>query len=93
MVTVHIPSALRVYSGGQRSVEVETSVPTLGGVLEALRAVCPGVPERALDERGVLRQHVNVFVDGEVVRRQGGLDTRVRPGAEVWILPAVSGGL
>jgi sulfur-carrier protein len=50
--------------------------------------------ERVLDEQGRVREHVNVFVDGESVRAAArlGLATPVRAGAEVWILPAVSGG-
>jgi molybdopterin converting factor small subunit len=52
------------------------------------------VVERALDEQGKIREHVNVFVDGESIRAgaKRGLQTPVAAGAEVWILPAVSGG-
>jgi sulfur-carrier protein len=47
---------------------------------------------RMRDETGALRRHVNVFVDGEDVRRGAGLDTPVDGGAVVHVLPAVSGG-
>ena len=52
------------------------------------------VVERALDEQGEIRQHVTVFVDEQSVRAgtRLGLATPVRSGAEIWILPAVSGG-
>jgi molybdopterin converting factor small subunit len=52
------------------------------------------VVERALDETWSPRQHVNIFVDGQSIRLGGalGLETPVVPGAEVWIIPAVSGG-
>jgi sulfur-carrier protein len=93
-VSVFVPSALRQYAAGQRKVELDLheSGATLAGVFDQLRGRYPGVCERALDEQGNVRQHVNVFVDGEPVRGQGGLQTRVHAGAEVWILPAVSGG-
>ena len=66
---------------------------TLRDVFLRLHALAPGVVERALDEQGHVRPHVNVFVDGESVRLSKlGLGTHVRSGAEVWILPAVSGG-
>jgi molybdopterin converting factor small subunit len=63
-------------------------------VFERLHACAPGVVERTLDEQGHIRPHVNVFVDGNSIRASSrqGLQTPVASGAEVWILPAVSGG-
>jgi molybdopterin converting factor small subunit len=94
-VLVNVPASLRPFVDGQRRMQVECSEPpTLGAVFMALHAVAPGVVERALDEQGQIRPHVNVFLDGESIRagsRQG-LQTPVKAGAEVWILPAVSGG-
>ena len=94
-VLVHIPGSLRQYCGGARLVHVECDdASTLACVFERLHADHPGVVERALDEQGKIRQHVNVFVDGESIRTGSrlGLQTPVPAGAEVWILPAVSGG-
>jgi len=45
-----------------------------------------------MTEEGRLRPHVNVFVGRDSVRYTGGLDTPLRDGAEVSILPAISGG-
>jgi molybdopterin converting factor small subunit len=45
-----------------------------------------------MDERGIVRQHVNVFVDGENIRFTAGLQTPVDPGSTIVIVPAVSGG-
>jgi molybdopterin synthase sulfur carrier subunit len=50
------------------------------------------VRARVRDERGEIRRHVNVFVDGEDARRGEGLATRVRPGSVVHVINAVSGG-
>jgi len=92
-VTVHVPAALRQFAAGERQVQVDVDQPTLAAVFDHLHTACPGVTERALDERGVVRQHINIFVDGELIRIHGlGLQTPVEPGSEVWILPAVSGG-
>jgi molybdopterin synthase sulfur carrier subunit len=95
-ITVRIPSALRRFSDERSTVLLElpgSDGVTLASVLEALRAIHPGVCDRTLDERGVVRQHVNVFIDGESIRNTGGLSTRVSDGAEIAIIPAVSGGL
>jgi sulfur-carrier protein len=90
MPTVHLPSALSGHAAGQRRVQVAGA--TVGNVLAALGRTHPGVGQRVLDDRGVLRRHVNVFVNGESIRYLDGVETPVGDGDEVWILPAVSGG-
>ena len=94
-VTVNIPASLRQFAEGQRQVRVDCETrSTLFEVFERLHLVAPGVVDRALDEQRHVRRHVNIFVDGESIRAGSrlGLETPVAPGAEVWILPAVSGG-
>jgi len=96
-VTVYVPTVLRQYAAGERKVQVdvdEDGPPTVGHVFDCLHRTAPGVVERALDECGQVRPHVNIFVDGELVRvgLRLGLETPVTEGTEVWILPAVSGG-
>ena len=90
MPTVHLPAALSSYAAGQRRVDVAGA--TVGRVLAALGQAHPGVGQRVLDDQGVLRRHVNVFVNGESIRYLDGAATPVSDTDEVWILPAVSGG-
>ena len=90
MPTVHLPAALSGHAAGKRRVQVAGS--TVGKVLAALGQAHPGVGQRVLDDRGVLRRHVNVFVNGESIRYLHGAETPVGDADEVWILPAVSGG-
>jgi molybdopterin converting factor small subunit len=95
LVEVHVPTSLREFAGGASKLRINVAdQSTLGTVFERLHTDHPGVVERALDEQRRVRPHVNVFVDGESVRAGSklGLDTPVRAGTEVWILPAVSGG-
>ena len=89
-VTLLIPAPLRGCSGGSRQVVVDGA--TLGGALDDLAQQMPVLERRLRDERGRLRPHVLVFVDGVMVRGASGLDTPVRDGTEVFIAPAVSGG-
>lgn len=94
-VIVQIPASLRQFSDGERQVRLDCASPsTIRAVFSQLHACHPGVVERALDEQGQVREHVNVFVDGHSIRAgpKLGLETPVDAGAEVWILPAVSGG-
>lgn len=87
-----LPGPLRDLAGDRDVVRIEEPVETVGGALTLLWTVCPAVRDRVLTERGELRAHVNVFVDGESVRYSGGFTTPVRDGSEIVILPAVSGG-
>ena len=87
-----IPGALREFSKGSGEVRLDGDARTAGDALRILWAECPGARDRVLTERGDVRPHINVFVDGENIRFAGGLDAPVRAGAEIIILPAVSGG-
>jgi molybdopterin synthase sulfur carrier subunit len=62
---------------------------TVGDVLRELERAEPGVAGWILDERGVVRRHINVFVNGE----RGGAATPVGGDDRVDVLPAISGGL
>jgi molybdopterin converting factor small subunit len=85
-----VPSALRSSAGGAKEVAVEGA--TLRAVLDDLGVRMPGLERRIRDERGVLRPHVLVFVDGLMVRGEASMETPVPEGCEVLVAPAVSGG-
>jgi molybdopterin synthase sulfur carrier subunit len=89
-VTVRIPTQLRTLTGGAGELSLDGS--TVGEVLKALDAAHPGMAERLFDENGGLRRFVNVFLDDEDVRFLQALDTAVRAGQTVSIVPAVAGG-
>lgn len=88
-VKVKIPSQLRPATGGESEVEVDGS--TVGEALDAVFDQHDGLRER-ITEDGTLRRFVNVYVSGEDIRFQEGLDTEISDGDEVTILPAVAGG-
>ena len=89
-VTVRIPTTLRPMSGGNKLVDVEAG--KLSEVIANLDDAHPGFADRLLDDDGSLRKFVNVFVDDDDVRYLDGLDTQVRDGVTVSIIPAVAGG-
>ena len=91
-VSFHIPGPLRTFTHGRSTVQLESSPATAGEALLALCGAHPGVRDRIVDERGDLREHVNVFVGSECIRFTGGLGTPIRDGDEITIVPAVSGG-
>jgi molybdopterin converting factor small subunit len=61
-------------------------------VLDRAFAPWPVLASRVRDERGEIRRHVNVFVDGEDAKRAQGVATEVRTGSTVHVINAVSGG-
>lgn len=87
-----VPGPLREHAGNRGEVRVQGSAATVGQALALLWQECPGARDRVLNERGEVRPHVNVFVDGENVRHAGGLEAAVRDDCEIIIVPAVSGG-
>ncbi len=87
-----IPGPLRELAGNRGEVRVNGDAASASEALSLLWRECPGVRDRVLTELGEVRQHVNVFVDGESIRDTDGLATRVRDGTEIYILPALSGG-
>jgi molybdopterin converting factor small subunit len=79
-------SLVDLLPGCEREMRVEGRT-----VLEVVRALddrVPGLANRVLDAGPVIRTHLNVFVAGE----RATLGTPVPPGAEVYVVPAVSGG-
>jgi MoaD family protein len=88
-VTVKIPTQLRAATGGEAEVEVEGS--NVGEALDAVFAAYGDLRER-ITQDGTLRRFVNVYVSGEDIRFQQGLETSIKEGDEVTILPAVAGG-
>ncbi len=89
-VEVRLPTVLRSQAGGSSSVSVDGS--TVGEVLDALLAVHPGMSEQVLNPDGTLHRFVNVYVNDDDVRYLSALETPVKEGDEISILPAVAGG-
>ena len=91
-VRVVLPSQLRELNDGSGVIDVGATVGTVAGAFDALRRRLPAVYDRVFTERSELRPHVNIFVGRDDIRWSGGLDTPVGDGAEIVILPSVSGG-
>lgn len=89
-VKVRIPSQLRRLSDGEA--EVTTDCGTVGECLVELGRRFPDLSSRIKDDGGELRRYVNLYVNGEDVRFLSGLETPVRDGDEVSIVPALAGG-
>jgi molybdopterin synthase sulfur carrier subunit len=90
MPTVRIPTPLRKLTNNAEVVTVSGA--TLGAILDELNTTYPGLGERILDEQGVIRRFVNIFVNDEDVRFLQEKETPVAEADEVSIVPAIAGG-
>jgi sulfur-carrier protein len=86
MPVVRLREPLKRLADGRSEHAIEGG--SVGELLLELERAHPAAKGWILDERGVLRRHINVFVNGEL----GGQDTRVDAQDRIEILPAISGG-
>ena len=87
MIRVSIPSPLFSYTGGQK--QIEAAGESLAVLLQTLERRYPGMRHRIVDEQDCVRKHIRFFVNGEIATQ---LDQALRPGDEVMIVAALSGG-
>ena len=89
MTRVRIPPTLRAETGGEREVEADGG--SVRAVLEDLTERHPALRDRIWED-GEVASFVNVYLDGEDVRTLDGVDTSVREGQSLILLPAMAGG-
>ncbi|TAK21520.1 MAG: MoaD/ThiS family protein [Chloroflexota bacterium] len=89
-VTVRVPTPLRKSVGGAKDVRADGT--TLVDLIGDLERQYPGLRDRLCEEDGSLRRFMNFYVNGEDIRYAQGIDTALKDGDELSIIPAVSGG-
>ena len=89
-ISVRIPTPLRKFTGGAES--VTASGGTVAAIVQDVEGRHPGLKERICDDAGKVRRFVNVYVNGEDIRFLSSLETPVKDGDEISIVPAIAGG-
>jgi len=89
-VTVKLPTILRKHAGGEPRVAADGA--TLRELLDNLEASYPGITKNVLADDGGLHRFINIYVNDEDVRYLGSLETELKDGDAVSLLPAVAGG-
>lgn len=87
---IAIPTALRQFAGGQPTYDV--SAPTVGQALKQLVAEYPDLGKHLFNDEGNLRSFVNIYFDEEDIRYLDGLETPLKEGSELTIVPSIAGG-
>ena len=89
-VRVRVPTPLRKYTQGSDEVNAQGS--NIKSLVEDLEKNYPGIKERICDESGKVRRFVNVYVNGDDIRFLQNLDTALKEGDNISIVPAIAGG-
>jgi len=92
MITFQIAGYLTEFTAGAAEITIDASAATVRDALNDLWERHAGLKDRVLTEQGEVRQHVNIFVNSNIVGRDQVLDAPLNDSAEICILPAVSGG-
>lgn len=92
LVVVRIPTPLRRFTGERESVQVSGAA-SVRALIEELERAHPGLKQRICGEGDELRRFVNIFVGEDDIRFLQGLDTALKDGDEISIVPAIAGGL
>lgn len=90
MPTVRFTYALKRFFPSLK--EMESHADTLPGLLDEVDLAFPGLKSYVLDERGSLRKHVNIFVNGSLIADRAHLSDPIDEDCEVYIMQALSGG-
>ncbi|MDR2349133.1 MAG: MoaD/ThiS family protein [Deltaproteobacteria bacterium] len=89
-VRLLVPSALRGFTDGKAELRLEGA--TVAEVLEGFVSAHPDAKNHMFDEKGALREFINVFAGEDNIRDVGGLETPLKDGETVMIVPAIAGG-
>jgi molybdopterin converting factor small subunit len=90
-VTIQIPTALRAFTDKLSEIPAEGS--TVGEAVKNFADTYPDIRTHLYDERGELRAFINIYIGDENIRNRDGLDTPVRDGDILTLVPAIAGGL
>ncbi|HLZ59685.1 MAG TPA: MoaD/ThiS family protein [Ktedonosporobacter sp.] len=89
-VTLRLPSTLSAISGGKSQIALRAN--TVEELLALLAQQHPKVWERLCTPEGHIREHVKMFVNNELISGPNGLQTRLKSGQEIIVLPATFTG-
>ncbi|MGB0562172.1 MAG: MoaD/ThiS family protein [Spirulinaceae cyanobacterium] len=89
-IKVLVPTPLQKFTNNQATIEVEAG--NINALIDALETACPGIKSRICDESGAPRRFLNIYVNTEDIRFLDNVNTPLKDGDEVSIVPAVAGG-
>jgi adenylyltransferase/sulfurtransferase len=91
MITIQIPAALRTFTERKREVEVEGT--TVGDAVKVLADRFPDLKPHLYDNEDKLRSFINIFLGETNIRKLSGLETPIKDGDVIMLVPAIAGGM
>lgn len=90
-VRVRVPTPLRKLTNGADEINAQGN--NVRAIVEDLERNFPGIKERICDESGKIRRFVNIYVNGDDIRFLQNLETSLKEGDNISIIPAIAGGV
>ncbi len=90
-VRVRVPTPLRKLTNGADEINAQGN--NVRAMVEDLERNFPGIKERICDESGKIRRFVNIYVNGDDIRFLQNLETSLKEGDNISIIPAIAGGV
>ena len=91
-ITIQIPTALRPQVGDQASIEIDGADTSVRAVLGSLSQQYPELGKRLFKSENEINRFINIYLNDEDIRFLDDLDTAIKAGDEVSIVPAIAGG-
>jgi len=89
-ISVQIPASMQSLTGGKSAIRIEAA--SMRELVGNIDNAFPGFSHRIIDEAGTVRKFVSIYLNDDDIRFIEGLDTPLKPGDEVWIVPPIAGG-
>jgi sulfur-carrier protein len=89
-IRVRVPTPLRKFTNGADEVNAQGS--SVRAIVDDLEKSFPGIKDRICDESGKIRRFVNVYVNGDDIRFLQNMETGLKEGDNISIVPAIAGG-
>jgi molybdopterin synthase sulfur carrier subunit len=89
-MNVRVPTPLRKFTNGADQIHAQGK--TVAELVEDIERRFPGIKEKICDEEGQIRRFVNIYVNGDDIRFLKNLETSLKEGDELSIIPAIAGG-
>jgi len=90
MITIQLPTALRSFTGGLSDISLDAA--TVSIAVRQLAEQYPDLQRHLFDESGKLRSFVNIYLNDEDIRSFDGVNTAVKDGDVLMLIPAIAGG-
>ncbi|MDZ4747460.1 MAG: MoaD/ThiS family protein [Saprospiraceae bacterium] len=90
MITIFIPTPLRRFAGEQAKVNV--SAKNVAEAIRSLTSIHPSLIPYMYDEAELIRKHVRIYLGEDDIREKDGINTLLKEGDELSIIPAIAGG-